>query len=352
MTMNVSTIGAVAALAVAGVLGYVLHDPGSESKDVGVRTFDRPPDPPPEYLYLDTARVLAYLGQVDEGLTKSERRSVSLTNTAGGKIAGAGVEASASTQRVGSIEQDVTAGTTDRFYRLLGALAEGQGKRKWMYSLNAGWSGGHETQDPYHWLERVQVGDFLKLSHARVFLPPYSMAYPRTAYAAPYLGPHRRCLLRGPSARLGAPASVHQRQALRKFHKAVGKNPRMTFIMPPRQASVGDEQIPVHFVLPVHYKGLTSEPSSLAGEVTVVGKVLAIEDVPLSQHKRPCRGKSVWTDRQTVRQFGAAVRHASKPLLRLLHAEHASKSRLTAMVHAGATFPKPAVVVLPIAIYQ
>lgn len=63
----------------------------------------------------------------------------------------------------------------------------------------------------------------------------------------------------------------------------------------------------VLFVLPTRYAGLTSEPSSLAGEVTVVGKILHM-DLARDRRVATDRGRlDGWTDRETVRQFGQAL---------------------------------------------
>jgi hypothetical protein len=48
-----------------------------------------PPDTPPaEYLYLDTDRVLAYLGQIEGGLPASAKRTESETATASASLKG------------------------------------------------------------------------------------------------------------------------------------------------------------------------------------------------------------------------------------------------------------------------
>jgi hypothetical protein len=340
---------AAVVLVVGAILGYVARGGGDDETQVGATTFDRPDDPPPEYLYLDTARVLAYLGQIEQGLTTSEKRSLSVTGTVSGKLAAGGNELGGSAERVGSVEQNVTAGATDRFYRLLGALAEGRKERRWLYTLAVDTAQTKKKPGPlYDALRQIDVGDFVRLRHAQVFLAPYATAYPKTAYARFYLGPDDDCRLPTPSSKLIAPSTVADRRALRQFRRKVGDNPRMTFIVPSRRAS----EPPVFFVVPVRYGGLTSEPSSLAGDVTIVGKVLAKEDAPPEKDANFCSRRDAWVDRQTVRTFSAPLRHADPAVPRLLKLQDRTSAQLAAAVRAGATFPKPAAVVLPVAIYQ
>src|SRR5438034_5614970 len=72
------------AATVAGsiVVGLVIgHYVLTVEKSV-VRTRLLPPDTPPaEYLYLDEPRVLAYLGQIEGGLTAAEKRTASQTES-------------------------------------------------------------------------------------------------------------------------------------------------------------------------------------------------------------------------------------------------------------------------------
>ncbi|HZB75983.1 MAG TPA: hypothetical protein VE526_07150 [Solirubrobacteraceae bacterium] len=82
---------------------------------------DRPALSPPEYLYLDSARTLAYLAQLDAGTIAREERSFAATDGIDGKVGAGGAELAVKSQRVGTVKYEVTATTTDRFYRLLGS---------------------------------------------------------------------------------------------------------------------------------------------------------------------------------------------------------------------------------------
>jgi hypothetical protein len=342
-------LAALAAVAVAGGIGWAAGQAADDdTQPRGLREFSRPDEPPPEYLYLDTARVLAYLGQVDGGLTNAERRSFQETRTVSGKLAVTGVDASASDQRVGSVEQDVTAGTTDRFYRLLGALIDGGPRgQNWLFTIDADVDTRDDVERVRARFDReVQVGAFVRVKHAHAFLPPYTAVYRKTSYALNYLGGD----VSQPRRPLSEPFSGRVRHAADRYRKEVRRNPRIPMVVPVFDRDSDTE--PVTFVVPVRYAGLTSEPSSLAGEMTIVGKVIYVDSRLRSTVRRDDPQAPYWIDLETVHRFAPALENAERPLLRLLRLEHHNRSDLPAVVRRSVTFSTPVVVLLPIAIYQ
>jgi hypothetical protein len=104
----------------------------------------------------------------------------------------------------------------------------------------------------------------------------------------------------------------------------------------------------------VRVSGLTSEPSSLAGEMTIVGKLIYVDPRVQERVSKRDPNPPFWTDRETVHTFAPALEHAQAPLLQMLHlGDYASRrAKLGVLVHDSVTFSAPLAVVLPIAIYQ
>src|SRR5207244_11137997 len=128
--------------------------------------------PPAEYVYLDTARVLSYLGQVEGGLSKSEKRTLGLSQTTtAGISAGAAAQLSASSQRRLSSQETVAPSVADRFYRFLRWLSidpGGDGFRtgRWFYTVDAQLSPAHrrnQLQNIQHGLRPADEGLFLRI---------------------------------------------------------------------------------------------------------------------------------------------------------------------------------------------
>jgi hypothetical protein len=340
--------GIVAVAVGVGVFGPdLIDDTGPPSQDVlGFKANE----PPPEYLYLDTARVLAYLGQIDGGLTTAERRSFQQTDEVGGSVGAGGVTLSGKQQRVGSVEQDVTAGATDRFYRLLAALKDGRSSgHRWLFTIDAHLHGRHTADRVDDTLQHVRVGDFLRITRARAYVAPYAAVYPKTSYSLSYLAGD----LERPRHPLFAQVSKRGRLAADRYRRAVGDNPRIPIVVPTLNSS-RTTRAPVKFIVPVRRDGLTSEPSSLAGEMTIVGKVIYLDSRVQAHVASSDPNPPYWTDLETVHTFAPALEHAQVPLLRLLDlGRYAHKRRkLARVVRNSVTFAAPIAVVLPIAMYQ
>jgi hypothetical protein len=330
---------AVVAFVAAGWFGHSVIN-GDDDR-AGVRSFPRPSEPPPEYLYLDTSRALAYLAQIEDGLTSNEKRTIETTVGVSAKASSGGVEGSSTAQRVGFVSQDVTAAATDRFYKLLGALQDGFEKnhRKWLWDVDARPRQG-ARKAAITVLSKLSVGDFVRVRHATMYLPPYAQVYPRTSYALNYIGGR----LPAPKHPLYAPPSAPQAKAIKEYRRKVGTRPRISFVAPLFDDVEGPA---VSFVVPVQYRGLTSEPSSLSGEVTVVGKVI-YRDVGTQDPTHPRQ----WVDRQMLHDFGPPLRQAPDELVKLLGLRDVPKSKRVAAVRDNVSFDPPLAFVIPVAIYQ
>lgn len=133
----------VAVLVIAVGLGALrfISETGSKAPVTRSLALD---GPPPEFLYLDTERTLAYLGEIRGGLSEVEKRmqSAKATQTANIKsslASGLSADLNASRERQQAIEEVVTPKATDRFVTLLHELRSGRSgrgdtARRWLHS--------------------------------------------------------------------------------------------------------------------------------------------------------------------------------------------------------------------------
>jgi hypothetical protein len=338
-----------AALAVGAALaagGYaVFHKSGT---DVGLETAKQaPPDTPPaEFAYLDSARVLAYLGQIEGGLATSQSRTLSVKSTAKGSLTAKDIaSAEASTERDSGLSETVTPTEADRFYTLLRILrqdqsAGGRSAFRTLVDLDARVTKANPVARVLRRLGPVQIGDFVRIRHAHAYIPPYAGVLPRARFASYYLGGG----LAEPARALYAPVSGTARRAVRDYERALKANPRIPVVVPTLPA-----EHPVNFFVPAFYRALSGEPSVIGGEVTIVGKVIYADletpKAPASADSPPPR----YFDRETLATFGPALKHADSSLLTRLNLDRAD---VVSRLRDSLTIPAPVVVVLPVAIYQ
>ncbi|HEU4943538.1 MAG TPA: hypothetical protein VFT10_00085 [Solirubrobacterales bacterium] len=226
-------------------------------------------DRPIEFLYLDGARVEAYLAQMDGGTFARQRLSQKLTEAASGEITvpNAG-KAGASFSEENFFEREVTATAASRFVELLHDL-EGLDDEDAMRTIGL-----------RHFREArcdLAEGDFV-LFRTRALRPPtYLNSYLAVSQAGtlsalfpmPSKDPLRRAVVR------------KRREASRQFHKQVGLNPRVVFAIQPL---VDSELGEVKYLLPMNVAQMTDERSLIkygGGTFTVVGKVVRLySEVP------------------------------------------------------------------------
>jgi hypothetical protein len=168
---------------------------------------------PYEYVYLDSARVQAYLGQLDEGEVGHETRTNTSKDMAGGKL-----EIKALGEASGSVSNEKTSSAVvsfseaDNFYKLEKTLlADGElttvAVRKAVRREVARQAHGqtlspHERQirerealEARHQaqLEALALGKIVKLENVLLRVPPYLAAYPSLRYAVPRFNSATRC---------------------------------------------------------------------------------------------------------------------------------------------------------------
>jgi hypothetical protein len=366
----------LAILGVLAMLGVVpIRLVGSQA---GADPLPEADTPPIEFAYLDPLRADAYLGQAEGGLASSEQRSEQLTNSINASVSvGSAGQVGGSEQKQLSTVATVTPQAADRFYTLLRRLRSGgeadyrqpatcNGERSthWLGDVND----EDSAQEVMDEVECIGVGNFIRIRHAQLFLPPFAQALPRVQSTNAFFG-----ALPAPRTAFTSPTqSVKITRALSGYAKLVGADPRMPFVAAPYGANekVGHG---VTFFLPAGYGGITSEPSLLSSSVTIVGEVVY-----------SAGAGAPYIDYPTVATFGRALLKAqvalrtdlgvcskAPPPATLLRglpkhvpsatptpstprrmARCASEQQTLDGVKKSVTFKPPVVVVLPLAIYE
>lgn len=339
---------------------------------------DLPPAdaPPLEYVDLDAHQVATYVGQLEDGLATTEQRTQQLTHSVNASIAGGPLaQIGGSEQSQVGTQATVTPTAADLFYafmRLLRAGGEahcrrlpadagkcdprgcnGRSRTRWLGEVDAQWSDREITDQ----VSCIGVGNFVRLAHVQMFLPPFAQALPRAQSAQAVYG-------QMPAVRRAFTSAIQSttvRAGLARYAKLVGADPRLPFLAAPYGSPhrIGSG---VTFFVPVDYSGLTTEPSLLTGSVTIVGKIIYYAPAGSS-----------YIDYPTIDQFGGPLLKESKQFLDAIgvcssvppagalanpgrtdaqSSSCTSPQRILDAIKASVTFRPPLVVVLPVAVYQ
>ncbi len=340
------------ALAGAGLLALVLllfdggSVPGGEAAQAirGV--------PPPDYAYLDNARVVLYLGQLQGGLAKSAQLTEQLTSGRNATVSAGGVSLGGTAGRSSSLERVVTPTATARFYELLRLL----GKYEYLTTIDAAAAPRQLVRS----FEPVREGSFVMLRHCSLQLPNYvqlgklafgssgyrsaSNAYQgaggRTALAQDALAeawnqahPHRLKL--GSAISEGLPSEERRlARAIGGLAKVVARNPRVPVSTCDAAADLRPHGVDLLF--PIRLAALSSEPTLLAGPVTVVGKFV-----------RKVREGQEYVDEPSLGTFAPTLANVDEAA-----GADSEQRGLVTQLDADATVLAPGAVILPIAIYK
>jgi hypothetical protein len=179
--------------------------------------------PPGEYLYLDSGRVVAYLSQLEDGLSSSELRTLSQTRSLSAGIGGSfPLQAQGTSQTQSSLQETVTPTAASLFYRLERKLRE----QHWLKTLNASATRPGQLR---RGVVRLEEGSFVRIANVRIGLPADARIYPAFARRAPAL-----------------PLAV--------------------------KLTLGGQRIDLLF--PIAYGRLANEPSLFSTRLTVLGKIV------------------------------------------------------------------------------
>jgi hypothetical protein len=223
---------------------------------------------PYEYLYLDSARVDSYLGQLKDGNVKTVERSEGHTDSAGFELQAANIgKATASTESERKQSAVVTLTEADNFYDLFRELDAEESLTPVdleAADVNAG--------EPRKILESVSDGTMVVLKDVFIRVPPYLSVYPALRYAVPALASGRK----GAKETFGAPPltrfgasevaiNAQVRHDRELFIKRVGQNPRLPLIVSTKGMTI---------FLPARFANITGDISLFGTRLTIVGKVV------------------------------------------------------------------------------
>jgi hypothetical protein len=336
-----------------------------------------PTDEPAEYLYLDGARVLAYLAQFDGGNFTSEQITSQISESQSGKIAVQdALELGESLNEERSVTREIAPTAAGNFVELLAKLEE------------------HHSLDP------IGLGRFKKEVHE---LPEGQFVVFRThalsspVYLNPYLAVRQRKTVSTlfplpPAGDPDRPRVERARDAAKRFRRQVGTDPRVVFALSPPDkrelrarkvarsggtaASVRESQAErnstreshVEYLMPMDARLITEERSLIkfgGGEFTVVGKL--VRNFPENGDAH----HPAYVDSPTLETWARPLADAPLTLLcrtdpkcveRLRHPEMSAEKRRAALEDAEdwalealeeqTEIPRRGAVIIPIAIYK
>jgi hypothetical protein len=288
---------------------------------------------PHEYLYLDSERVDAYLGQLQGGLASTEKRTESATQRLEAGLGAEGVaQVGATAEQQRTTEQTVSLQAADRYFRLEGLLHDPAFVERFSKLYL---EGSYRTFE--QGLGSVDEGEFVRLRGAQLQLPTYTLALEKVAHAKQFLSEQQQNRERAVSRRELSSLAIRAPRQLRRFVRSFGANPRLPF----RLELVPDEPDAEAFAifLPVRYSDLVNAPSLLTGRITVVAKVVRVldeDDVP-------------YYDVESAVTYERALRNTTRQVRSTL----ALGSNIRrAVVDESATVGYPGLVLLPVAMYK
>jgi hypothetical protein len=340
-----------AAVVGAGVLmlGLLLFDGGSVPGGEAAQAIRGVP--PPDYAYLDNARVVLYLGQLQGGLAKSAQLTEQLTSGRNATVSAGGVSLGGTAGRSSSLERVVTPTATARFYELLRLL----GKYDYLTTVDA----AAPPKRLVGSFEQIPEGSFVMLRRCRLQLPSYvqlgRLAFGSSGYVSAsnaYQGAGGRTALAqdafanawnhahpdsqtlGSAASMGLPGAERRiERAIAGLAKVVARNPRVPVSTCDAAADLRPRGVDLLF--PIRLAALSSEPTLLAGPVTVVGKLV-----------RKVTTGHEYVDEPSLATFTSTLANVDEA------AGDDSAPGLGTQLDADATVLAPGAVILPIAIYK
>jgi hypothetical protein len=258
---------AIAVIAIAIVAVKALDK--NQSSDA--KAFESP-IPPVEFLYLDGARILDFLAELEGGEVGAVHRiskEIASVNAGG---SGGGFTVGASSQHESVAESTVTRTEASGLGILLNDLARNESHGISFHSV--------DLTDPRD-LENtktIREGMLVRFVTHELLSP---------GYIRPYVVVRQSATLAAlfPQASgnpVGAERAEEQRRKAESFAHQVGPDPRITFVVSPRPKDAGD--ISMKVLMPMHYRDLTQERSLLekgrdqftGGRLVVFGKVIRV----------------------------------------------------------------------------
>lgn len=332
----------VAFIAICAVYILVRHIGDDDSLEPNF-----PPGGPAEFLYLDPARVRAYLAQVNGGTFDAEKITRKLSSSLNAKVGLSGSEGGGSEEKETSVEREVRPTDASNFFQLRAGLQ----KEGVLHEIGLLYYGSEDERD----ISQLNEGDFVTFQTTALLSPQYLNAYLAVRHE------HTVSTL--------FPNSPQRRQQAKAFSETVGADPRVVFALKPRE-KVDSEVVekPFVYLLPMDASNLTSERSLIkygGGRFTVVGKLVRIfpelgrEDSPAyvdsptretweAPLRKAPRELLCRTDPKCVK----AVRGKALPLAARRAAGQESRQRTTQTLSTQTEIDSRGAVILPLAIYK
>lgn len=286
---------------------------------------------PVELVYLDAARVDAYLGQLEHGLAASEKQSLSKTGAASATInAGGAVNIGASATSTESIERTVSPTEGDRFYDLLDQLHRRFASHFTRIDLPADSDASAEVR-------AIPEGDFVELQNARLVVPRFGLAAPALSLGAQSSDGVGKI----PQSNLTTLIATYPKE-IQAYLKGFGQNPTFPLSI---ESWRGQDKVQV----PVLLTGLLNQPDLIGGDVTVLGVVVRQITGGRSHEPYQVEDKSYYDPASEVATERALL-HAPVHVAKVLELPRGLADIETMLNQDGLLNP-PATVVLPIAIY-
>jgi hypothetical protein len=346
---------AIAVIAIAIIAVKALDK--NQSSDA--KAFEAP-IPPVEFLYLDGARILDFLAELEGGEVGAVHRiskEIASVNAGG---SGGGFTVGASSQHESVAESTVTRTEASGLGILLNDLARNESHGISFHSI--------DLTDPrdLESTKTIREGMLVRFVTHELLSP---------GYIRPYVVVRQSATLAAlfPQASgnpIGAERAEEQRRKAESFAHQVGPDPRITFVVSPHPKDAGD--ISMKVLMPMHYRDLTQERSLLekgrdqftGGRLVVFGKVIRV-------FRRKHGNRPDYTDFATREIWRNPLEQASNFLIgnvshncktpRIQAQTKASRSNspsiegracFLAKLKRQTTLHAPGAVILPIAIYK
>jgi hypothetical protein len=279
--------------------------------------------PPSEFLYVDGPRTLAYLAEMEGGQVEKIRTLTNEIRSVSGGLSASKFNVSASAQHESLAESTLTRTEWSALNLLLKDLYD-----------------NHRNGASVHPVPLDRPADLNKIREGwLVRFVTHSLVAP--TYLRPYVVAHQSATLGAlfPDRLLGHDRAKHERKRARIFVKQIGRDPRITFAVSPQPRR--ERAVHVKILLPMHYKGLTTERSLLekgesrysGGKLVVIGKVIRVfrrrgeKKFCTAKLGGKCKGHHlVYTDLGTREVWRSPLGHAASTLL-VRKVSHSCKTR-------------------------
>jgi hypothetical protein len=341
--------------AAVGLAWLFLGSHGNSSVQGSLASLGQAPGiAPPDYAYLDNARVALYLGQLQGGIAKSEQLTQQLTQGRSAGVSAGGLSLGGQTGSSSQAERVVTPTATARFYQLLDLLD----RDGYLHTINEAGKPAAIRKE----FAGTAEGSFVKLTGCTLRLPSYvqlmqisratkgtespldmffaatgstfsagaTTAVDEIGAAQNLANPHQISL--GSAGRAFVAPGLGP--AIRSLDKTVGSNPRVPLSTCDGQTDYRPRGIDL--LVPIRLASLSSEQSLLAGPVTVVGKLV----------RAVRKNGQEYADAPSFATFAGPARALDAATN--LAEERGFNDELT----ADAVVLAPGAVILPVAIYK